>query len=110
MSVESILNAGLNNFGFIALVVGVVVAIVRATRGQPFSEELLRWSLLMGVGVNGIYCGLGHILLPDYSARMIGWEDSPFQFEVGSADLAIGVAGVVSFWGDYGFRLAVAIV
>ncbi len=99
-----------NNFGFIALVVGVAAAIVQAARGKPFIEELLRWSLLMGVGVSGVYSGLGHIFLPDYSARLIGWEDSPFQFEVGCADLAIGVAGVLAFWGNSGFRLAVAIV
>jgi hypothetical protein len=107
---ESMLQAVLNNFGFVALVVGLVVAIVRAARGKPFFEELLRWSLLMGVGVSGVYSGLGHLFLPDYSAELIGWEDSPFQFEVGCADLAIGVAGVLSFWGNYGFRLAIAIV
>ncbi len=110
MTVDSLMHVFFNNFGFIMLVVGLAVAVARSARGKPFFNELLRWSLLMGVGVNCVYSGLGHLFLPEYSARMIGWEDSPFQLEVGSADLAIGVAGVLSFWGNYGFRLAVAIV
>jgi hypothetical protein len=110
MNVESILHGVLANFGFIMLVLGVVIAIVRSVHGRPFFHELLWWTLLFGVGINGVYSGLGHIFLPDYSAKLIGWEDSPFQFEVGCADLAIGVAGVLSFWGNYGFRFAVAII
>lgn len=110
MNVESVLQGVMNNFGFIASVFGVVIAVARAVGGRPFFEELFRWTILMAVGVNGVYAGLGHILLPDYSAELIGWEDSPFQLEVGSADLAMGVVGVLSFWGNYGFRLASAIM
>lgn len=110
MNGDSILNGFFSNFGFIAEVVGILVAVVRAARGRPFFEELFRWSVFFGVGVNCVYSGLGHLLLPEYSAEMIGWEDSPFQLEVGSADLAIGVVGVFSLWGNYGFRLAIAMV
>ncbi|MFO0944649.1 MAG: DUF6790 family protein [Planctomycetota bacterium] len=110
MNFETILNGFFANFGFIAEVVGILVAVVRAARGKPFFEELFRWSVFFGVGVNCFYSGLGHLFLPEYSANLIGWEDSPFQLEVGSADLAIGVAGLLSFWGNYGFRLAIAII
>lgn len=110
MNTESILHHFFNNFGFIMEVVGILVAIVRTVRGKPFFAELLRWSLVFGVGVNGLYSGLGHVFLPDYSAKMIGWEDSPFQLEVGMADLAFGVAGVMCVWGNYGFQLATAIM
>lgn len=104
------LHLVIDNFGFIMVVVGVLVAVGRTARGRPFFEELFRWSIVFGVGVNCFYSGLGHLFLPDYSARMIGWEDSPFQLEVGSADLAIGIAGLAACWGNYGFRLAVAII
>jgi hypothetical protein len=110
MNGEAVLNVVFENFGFIALVVGLAIAAVRAAAGRPLFEELLRWTLVFGVGVNCVYSAFGHLLMPEYSARMIGWEDSPFQLEVGSADLAIGVAGLLAFWGNYGFRLAVAIV
>jgi len=31
---------------------------------------------------------------------------SPFQFEVGIADLTVGVLGLLAFWSDFSFRLA----
>ena len=39
-----------------------------------------------------------HVLFPSVAADLIGWQTSPFQFEVGMADLAIGATAVVSFW------------
>ena len=44
------------------------------------------------------------------AARMIGWDPSPFQFEVGMADLAIGAAAVLSFWRDLSFKAAVVMI
>jgi hypothetical protein len=41
--------------------------------------------------------------------KRIGWEDRPFQYEVGIADLAVGVLGWLAFWGNFSFRLAAAI-
>ena len=108
MNTESILHLFFNNFGFIMEVVGILVALVRTAQGKPFFAELLRWSLVFGVGVNGLYSGMGHVFMPDYSAKMIGWEDSPFQLEVGMADLAFGVAGLLCARGNYGFQLATA--
>ena len=43
-----------------------------------------------------------------YSSRLIGWEPSPFQFEVGWADLAIGASACITFWQDLGFKTAAA--
>jgi hypothetical protein len=34
---------------------------------------------------------------------------SPFQYEVGIADLTVGVLGILAFWGNFSFRLAAAI-
>ena len=34
------------------------------------------------------------------------WEVSPFQFEVGMADLAIGIAACLAFWRPWEFRAA----
>jgi hypothetical protein len=110
MNTDAIIRGFFNNFGFIMELVGIVVAVIRAARGKPFFTELLRWSLVFGVGLNGLYSGLGHVFLPDYSAKMIGWEDSPFQLEVGMADIAFGVAGLLCVWANYGFQLATAIM
>ena len=44
------------------------------------------------------------------AAAQIGWAPSPFQFEVGMADLAIGAAACLSFWRDLSFKAAVVMI
>lgn len=38
------------------------------------------------------------------AAAYIGWQVSPFQFEVGMADFAIGATACLSFWRDLSFK------
>jgi hypothetical protein len=109
MDIELFLRGFLGNFGFVMLVLAVVIASVRAIGGKRFFEELFRWSLLLPAGANGIFTAGTHIFMPEFCAQEIGWPDSPFQYEVGVADLAIGVLGVMAFWSNSGFRLAAAI-
>jgi hypothetical protein len=83
------------------------ILIAAATRRPPSAaERYLGWILLLAVGGSGLWSGLFHILAPGVSARMIGWEQSPFQFEVGMADLAIGATAAASFWRGLGFKAA----
>src|SRR3990167_7609111 len=37
---------------------------------------------------------------------LIGWQNSPFQFEVAVANLGFGMIGILSFRASYGFRVA----
>jgi hypothetical protein len=106
---EQVISGFLHNFGFIMVIVAVAIAAVRAALGKPFAEELLRWSLLLPAGANGLFTAATHIMMPAYCAEQIGWPDSPFQYEVGIADLTIGVLGVLGFWGNFSFRLAATI-
>lgn len=93
-------------------VILVVAALVCAAFGrrQPAADRLLSWLLLLPVGVGGLWSGFFHIFYPAMAARFIGWEDSPFQFEVGMADLAFGVAGCAAFRASFGFKAAVVLV
>jgi hypothetical protein len=107
--IEQLIKALLHNFGFAMVIVAVAIAAGRAFYGKPFAEELLRWSLLLPAGLNGIFTAATHIFMPEYCAEIIGWPDSPFQYEVGIADLAIGVLGVMACWGNFGFRFAATV-
>ena len=111
---EFLIRTLLVDFSLVMLVASIGLAIGsswlhRGAAGRHFAEELLAWLLLLSVGLQGIYTFVGHVFYPAYSARMIGWEDSPFQYEVGIADLTVGVLGVLAFWGNFSFRLAAAI-
>lgn len=112
---ELLIGGTLKNFSVIMLLVAVVLAVAigrpwRAGSGPRFNEELFRWTALLATGSVGIFAGVMHVLFPDFTSKSIGWGRSPFEFEVGMADLAIGVVGVMAFRASLGFRTATTIV
>jgi len=87
------------------------LALAAASRsGAPAADRLLAWILLLPIGVSGLWAAVFHLLFPDVAAADIGWEPSPFQFEVGMADLAMGATACVSFWRSLDFKAAVVMV
>jgi hypothetical protein len=50
-----------------------------------------------------------HVFFGQMAAAFIGWEDSPFQFEVGTASLGFAVAGFIAAFASFDRRL-VAVV
>ena len=52
---------------------------------------------------------LGHTFKAQEIALKIGWQPSPFQFEVAVADLAFGVLGTLCIWQRRGFWTATGI-
>lgn len=99
---------------YVAVVLLTLVSVWRAPSPRPpsfIAGRLLRYINLIPVGLMGLWGAVGHLLFPAQSASHIGWATSPFQTEVGAANLGIGLAGLVgAFYANWGFRLAVAIV
>jgi hypothetical protein len=95
----------LQNLPALLLVVALVMAAVRRGHG-PTAERFLSWILLLPIGVTGLWAGAFHVLLPTTAAALIGWKVSPFQFEVGMADLAVGATTCIAFWRDLSFKAA----
>ncbi len=62
--------------------------------GADFDEEALRWVLFLGIGCVGVAAGLMHTVFARQAAKAIGWETSPFQYEVGFANLGVGLAAI----------------
>jgi hypothetical protein len=87
------------------LFAALALAALTSGRGGP-AERLLAWLLLLPIGVTGLWAGISHVFFPAMAAAHIGWQVSPFQFEVGMADLAIGVTACVAFWQEPPFKAA----
>jgi disulfide bond formation protein DsbB len=95
----------IRNLPAVLLVAALVLAATTRGSGSA-AERLLAGILLLPIGVTGLWAGVTHVFFPAVAAAHIGWQTSPFQFEVGMADLAIGVTACLSFWRDLSFKAA----
>ena len=101
-----VIRSVLSNLPAILFVVALVIATLRRDR-CPAARRFLDWQLLLPVGVGGLWAGLFHVFAPQIAAESIGWAVSPFQFEIGVADIAIGLVAIASFWCSLSFQSAV---
>lgn len=96
------------------LIVGITgfvisIAIRLIFDGGASQRDVLVDVLTFLVGVNGIIAGSGHLFSGPQVAEAIGWKPSPFQWEVGLADVSYGVLGVMAGSYGRGFWLATII-
>jgi len=67
--------------------------------------------LVISVGIGSLIGFVGHVFFADRVAIDIGWATgSPFQQEVGFANLAIGILGITCIWlrGNYWVATVIA--
>ena len=86
--------------------VSALLAAAFVKQPKHFSTRLLGWMLLLSVGVEELWAGIFHVFFPHVAAASIGWEASPFQFEIGVADIAIGLTAIASLWRSLPFKAA----
>jgi hypothetical protein len=72
-------------------------------------DRLLRYLFLFPLGVQSLWAFVGHVFFAEQSAASIGWATSPFQYEVGVANLGLGLASIYVAFRGFEARLAVAI-
>ena len=94
--------------GLIAAAVGIARAPRPVARGVVI-EKLLAWYVLFNIGIMYLVNFVFHVFFGELAAGFIGWADSPFQFEVGTASLGFSIAGFIAAFGGFERRL-VAIV
>ncbi len=98
----------LANLPVFLCIAAIVCAALRRRDGH-WPRRYLSWILLLAVGVDGLWAGLFHVFFPAVASAQIGWQQSPFEFEIGVADIALGVIAVLAFWRSLAFQSAVAI-
>ena len=98
---------------WLAALIATAIAVANGPRPiawRDVADRLLRYLMLFPIGFMGLWGALGHLAFPAESARAIGWATSPFQLEVGSANLGIGLAGIYAAFRSFEARLATALV
>lgn len=100
-------------FWLIGIILGIVTTIMNPTirTVQAISTNLLFYQLVITLTLTGVQGFLGHVFKSDMVAEYIGWEKgSPFQKELGYAELGYGIAGVICIWMSREFWLATIII
>ena len=100
-------------FFFLAMVIAATVIHLRVVKAPVarlgIVEALLLYLLVIFAGAGGLMGFLGHTFMAREIALKIGWQPSPFQFEVAVANLAFGVLGIMCLWQRQGFWTATGI-
>ena len=105
----------LGNFTLTFLVLGLVAAAISLwRRPRPLGpsvvvEEVFAYFLLFSIGIAYFYNFVFHVFFGEMAAAFIGWEQSPFQAEVGFASLGFSVVGFMAFRAGLGVRAAAVV-
>ena len=99
-------------FALLALV-GATIHIAMSARRRSaiaaIAETYLIYLFLFYVGLMGLLTAYAHVFRPAQTSASIGWAPSPYEYEVGMADLTVGVLGILCLWIGGNFWLATAI-
>jgi hypothetical protein len=93
----------------LAASIHVACSSARRSSGAAIAGTYLIYLLFIYVGLMGILTAYAHVFRSAETSASIGWLPSPFEYEVGMADLTIGVLGVLCLWVRGNFWLAAAI-
>ena len=102
----------LGNFTLTFFAAGLLASAIALWRAWPprssalIVEALFSYFLLFSIGFSYLYNFVLHVFFGKLAASFIGWEDSPFQLEVGFASLGFAVVGLLAFRGSFDLRLA----
>lgn len=93
---------------FIITIIGAFLHLLLSKKPKTKNraiEIFLLWFLVVIVGIGSIWAFIGHTVLANQIAAMIGWPaGNPFQLEVAVANLSYGILGILclkfrdNFW------------
>ena len=79
----------------VAATIHIAVSPKRRSGAAAIVGTYLVYLLLIYVGVMGLFTAYYHVFRPLQASASIGWSTSPYEYEVGMADLTVGVLGVL---------------
>jgi hypothetical protein len=110
--IQGLIRFLLSNFTLTFLLIGLAFSAVAIARmPKPAGEaavieKLMSWFIFWTIGVAYFYNFVFHVFFGKMAAEFIGWADSPFQLEVGTASLGMAVVGFLAAFRSFDLRLA----
>jgi hypothetical protein len=114
--IAAVIKFSVINFSLTFFVFGLVAAGVRILRTPrprdraTVTGAMLNYFILFSIVVTYVYNFVVHSVFGGFSARVIGWAQSPFQLEVAFASLGFALIGLVAFPRRAGLRVKLAAV
>jgi hypothetical protein len=102
----------ISNYFLTFLIIGLIAGLIsllnkpRPLRINTVADALFSYYMLFTIGLSNLVNFVFHVFFGDMAAKFIGWENSPFQAEVGFASLGVGIAGVLAYKASLPFRVA----
>ncbi|MGW3289174.1 DUF6790 family protein [Streptomyces sp. NPDC001002] len=78
------------------LLVAVIGALIRtrhSTSGRARLETWQRWWAIAALGCGSLWMTISFVTIPDTMATAIGFDRTPFEFEIAFANLGLAVMG-----------------
>jgi hypothetical protein len=113
--VATFIHLALSNFPLTFLILGLLVAFFSIVLSkQPKTSERVREKifanfLLFALGISFFYNFVMHVFFGTMAAQFIGWQNSPFQAEVGFASLGFAVVALLAVRGCHGLRVGAVV-
>lgn len=81
------------------LIAGVHVSTSRERMSRKRIVELVMlYFLVINFGIQGVVMGLTQMFMGEEVALYLNWQWSPFLTELGMANLAFGILGLLCYW------------
>jgi len=116
MIIAGIIETIAKDFGLILIVLALIRTLRKVRRnhsaGRAPDIAYTLWGELLfyAVGIGYVYTGLLHAYAQNVAAPAIGWQPSPFEYELGWIEIPVGAIAIMSLWRGFEFRFAATIV
>jgi hypothetical protein len=116
MVIRDVVAFILGNIQVPLFVIAIIVTVVKLRRASARHEVMSGAYTLWGevlfycFGIGMAYAWYFHAFMARFVAPTIGWQPSPFEWELAWSELGIAVVAVLSLWRGYDMRLAATLV